>query len=77
MGAICSIIGGWLKAGLDKVAIGLKWIWEAVCSLFSKACDLVRDLFQPLWLCCKYNRERTWSQTESSRVEVLGLDTSL
>lgn len=70
MGAICSTIGGWLKAGLAKVVSGFKWIWETVCSLFSKAFDLARNLFQHLWFCCSYNRERTWTQTESGRVEV-------
>ena len=75
MGAICSTIGAWLKAGLDKVASASKWIWEAVCSLFSKVCDFL----QPLWSYYNNNnhRERTSTETESSRVEVLELNTSL
>ena len=79
MVAICSTIGDWLKAGLDKAASALKWIWETVSSLFSKACDLTRDFLQPLWSYYNNNnhRERTWTETESSRVEVLELNTSL
>lgn len=70
MGAIASSIGGWLKAGLDLAATCFKWIWEKVCSLFSKVCDAARSLFGRLEIWCIYHRERSYVTTEPGRVEV-------
>ena len=70
MGAIASTIGGWLKAGLDLAATSFKWIWEKVCSLFSKVCDAARSLFGRLEIWCIYHRERSYVTTEPGRVEV-------
>lgn len=70
MGAMASTFGNWLKAGLDRAVGRLKSIWEKACSLFAKVCDVARSLFESVWMCFSYDRERSYVTTEPGRVEV-------
>ena len=72
MGAVYSYstIGSWLKAGWNFAVSAVKWIWEKVYSMFSKAWDKVRDIYRRLNCSSSNNGETLNVLTGSERVEV-------
>ena len=70
LGAACSAIGGWLSAGLNWALSGVKWLWEKMSSLFKTAIDFVTNLFNNVCGWFRYSRQRTYVESNGSRVEV-------
>lgn len=73
MGAVCSAIGSWLKAGISLATRRFKRIWEAVKDLFTKACDALKWLLNKISFGASYSSETSYVQTEPNRVEVCHL----
>lgn len=77
LGAACSAIGGWLSAGLNWALSGVKWLWEKMSSLFKTAIDFVTNLFSNVCGWFRYSRQRTYVESNGSRVEVRHEDLSI
>lgn len=77
LGAAYSAIGGWLSAALNWALSGVKWLWEKVSSLFKTAIDFLNNLFSNFCGWFRYSRQRTYVESNGSRVEVGHEDLSI
>ncbi|XP_068747868.1 uncharacterized protein [Montipora capricornis] len=77
LGAACRAIGDWLSAGLNWALSGVKWLWEKLSSLFETAMDFVTNLFSNVCGWFHYSRQRTYVESNGSRVEVGHEDLSI
>ena len=70
LAATCSVLKGWLEAGLDLASDNIKWVWKQAWSMVEAALEFVRDIFQRFSACFRYHRQRTSVEVNDNKVEV-------